>query len=363
MYKVSDFSLATSILQAACNAVECPFVDLEVRFCNQTDLNMEESKFEDGKIICKKTENMPESVYNIVSVYLNNFNLICGTEVFVNDNQKVEVLVSIANFLRNVLYGSDVVLEKLEKPVIQRIYQYPMLWIILNDIICPLNDITFTNYEIVLYNSPYVDTSLVVDDVIDDSNDDIYREDQVIFLNADVSYKPCKMACLVKSGIEIHGLNCKDVLKSVLESNAREKLLGAAKLCFNDKDEEYEDFVVILEYIAGISNDIEKTISDTKTAQREQLGNSSAFSDGLNSTWWFLGVIERLLEPVRGSDWSTYTALEPIHKALWDKIEKKRKEKGREGLTYEALLRVRSEETKPEDIKLIEKNLSSDRVW
>ena len=170
------------------------------------------------------------------------------------------------------------------------------------------------------------------------------------------------MACLIRSCIEIHGLNVQEVLKSILESNVRDKMLGAAKLCFK-KDEEYDDFVVILEYMAGIENNIEKTISGTKTAQYQQLSNSSAFSDGLTSTWWFLGIIERLLEPVRGSDWSTYRELEPLHKALWDRIEKKRKEKGREGLTYEALLRVRSEETKPEDIKLIEKNLSSDRVW
>ena len=59
----------------------------------------------------------------------------------------------------------------------------------------------------------------------------------------------------------------------------------------------------------------------------------------------------------------TYKTLEPFHKELWDKIEAKRAEVGLDGLTYEALLRVQAGENKPEDVKVIEKRLSTDRVW
>jgi hypothetical protein len=106
--------------------------------------------------------------------------------------------------------------------------------------------------------------------------------------------------------------------------------------------------------------DIKVEASSDKMTKTAQFGFGE---DGITSSWWYLGLLEKMLGVSRGSDWSTYKSLHPFFQELWDKIEKARIKKGREGLSYEALLRIKSKENDPKNVKVIEKMLASDRVW
>jgi hypothetical protein len=55
--------------------------------------------------------------------------------------------------------------------------------------------------------------------------------------------------------------------------------------------------------------------------------------------------------------------LHPFFEELWNKIEVERKKRGRNGLSYEALLRIKDGEIDPKNVRVIEKMLASDRVW
>lgn len=350
MFKISNFRLAKDIILASCRALDVPFVDLEV--------NVEEGEFgtlKNGIIYTGKTQKLVNTCYNIVYAYLNNFKEICGKDLFINEDQKQKTFLSIFNYFRALSYLTDSVIEVLPKePICVSVYQFPLIWVIMKDIICPINDISLNNFKILISTSYLADVSEVIEK----------NDEKFIFLNADIVYDPCRLSCLLKSTIEAHGLNPKKVIGEILDSEMKDKLEGVLKI-FLKKDEMINDFLTLLKSHCDIENKIEGMIynfqKNVKTAEYESQ-YTSQFDNGMGS-WWFLGIIEKMLTPSRGSDWSTYQSLEPMHKELFDTIEKARRKKGRDGLTFEALLRVKDGENDPKNCNIIEKALSSDRIW
>jgi len=242
----------------------------------------------------------------------------------------------------------------LSEPIVQRLYQDSFVWILMKDIVEPLEDVVVDNAKIVIFDSPFIDVAFNL----------INHEElgDVIFMNADIAYEPIRQAFLFKVALEYHNLCPNTILSKIVGTNLETMLLGAAKLEFKN-DDEVNDFYNTLKAICNVAVAQDYIPSVYKQAQAE--ANPSEVSLGPNSvnTWWFLGLIEKMLEPARGSDWSTYQQLAPLHKELWDRIEKVREKEGRDGVSYEHLLRIHSDELKPKDIKLVEESLSVNRVW
>ncbi|KKK53829.1 hypothetical protein LCGC14_3090880, partial [marine sediment metagenome] len=91
---------------------------------------------------------------------------------------------------------------------------------------------------------------------------------------------------------------------------------------------------------------------------------------GMPNQFWQLGLLEQMLEPTRGSDWTVYKNLEPYVKEFWDKVEevrKKRIENGHDdGVPFNSLLRIKQKQTvgyETDPTLTIQGLLSSDRVW
>jgi hypothetical protein len=367
MFKISDFTIPCSIIKAACRSRKVPFVDLPVQFNDSTDASM---GLIDGVIHVGQPEKFGLASYRLVYIYLINFHIITGIEAFDNDEQKQNSLLLISNFIRQICYRPEVFKESLlTHPVALRLYQFAPVWVLMKDLICPMYDVELKNYQVITYGSPYLDIASCVDM----NKNDVVIEGQkepFIFLNAEVEYKPFQLAALLIAAIKCHGMNESSVIRDIVDSELREKLIGFARLMFRD-DNEVNDFICLLLIQSGIDNCAEFIISHTKnnnkvagdsgiikTAQSVGMGG-----DAILSTWWFLGLVEKMLETQRGPDWSTYKRLHPWFEKLWNKIEKERQKRGREGLTYEALLRIRSGENNPKHVKIIEKTLASDRVW
>ena len=86
--------------------------------------------------------------------------------------------------------------------------------------------------------------------------------------------------------------------------------------------------------------------------------------------FWMYGLIEGMLEGVRGSDWLVYDALQPYVADFWNAVEKERmtrKESGKdEGVPFDTLLAIKSHQTSDPEIdhtQTLQALLSSNRVW
>jgi len=334
MYNISNYKMVESILRSICKYHNVEFVDIEVRFDKE-----DKTGFIDGKLFIGNPNNLSLAMYRMISLYVMNFDNFYSKNVFCNDIYRFNLLNAVFNYLRKISS-----FQEEEETVVQRLYQQTLAWIVMKDILCPAFDIEVKNCLVLLKPTAWVDVSCYAENE---------KEDFVI-LNTDISNEVIKQAALLCEVIKLHGLNAKDVVSYIDGTDIIDKINGVATLAFaNDNDA--SDFIIMLKVFSGLALEEEwKILSTTlKTAQM----------NGPGASWWFLGIIEKLLDPVRGSDWSTYKEMAPYYKEVQDKIDKARKAAGRAGLTYEALLRTISGEVQPEDVKLIEENLSSDRIW
>jgi len=334
MYNISNYKMVESILRSICKYHDVNFVDIEIKFDKEDKMGLM-----NGKLFVGKPRSLSLAMYRMISLYIMNFDSLHSKDVFCDDIYRFNLLNAVFNYFRKISFFQE---EK--EGVKQRLYQQPLVWMIMKDIICPAFEVELKNCPLVLYSTPWVDVSYYAED----------EKEDFVLLNTDISNEVIKQAALLCEVIALHGLNAKDVVSYISGTDILDKINGIAKLAFSC-DHDASDFVIMLKVFAGLDLDEEwKVLSTTiKTAQ----------TSGPGASWWFLGIIEKLLEPVRGSDWSTYKELAPYYKEVQDKIDKARKEVGREGLTYEALLRVISGEVQPKDVKLIERNLASDRIW
>jgi len=362
MYKVSDFHIATTIIKTACRSVDKPFIDLTVVFDDD-----DKQGYFAGKIYLGNPKVLGQTLTRLVFEYLNNFENICGTGVFVDDEQRKKTFISIANFFRAISFSQDSYLEaKSTEPVVKRLYQMPFLWILLRDIISPAYGLAFDNCQVVIASSPFVDVATVV---CPEDIEDREIEESFVFVNNDIEYKPYAWAQLFVQLLNKHDKGL-EILQDIFNTTVCDKVVGAADLYFNT-DQEVNDFIIFLLTFLDDDNNItdiikrfyKKANADDSLKFAQYSGQESGRWD--SSNWHFLGLIEKMLEPARGPDLEVHQQLEELHSEIWNKVEEERKKRGLDGVPYETLLRIHSGERDDSGgVAILEKELlSSDRVW
>lgn len=361
MLKISNFKLAHSILRTACRSKSVHFIDLGVEFLSPTDAGDE--GYRNGKILVAPRGSLSGSTSAIVFKYLNSFEDIHQVQLFSNKEQRVKVYAQIHSLLALVFLDKKIIRNALpDKPVAQRIYQYRLACILMKGLICPIYGKKFDNFKIITYESAYLDGSQILKSE-DFLGNEKYQEYEFpfVFLNFDVLYEPAKMAHLFISALECHDLNPRDVVQDILESELRDKLVGLVNLEYTD-DIDADNFLAFLCTFLDIEDKTNELL--TKNAQaNSNSGPTQMGGMAQQTTWWYLGLIEKMLDPVRGQDWTTHRALEEMRSEVWDKIEHEKAKQGVDAISYERMLRIRDGEVGPEDVAVLEKVLSNDRIW
>lgn len=367
MNNVSDFSIPASIARVACKAAKTSFIDLPILF---EYIDGDKVGLLNGKLYIGSQKSLFGTLWGISFAYLNDFQKITSVELFEDDRVRMDALVATYNFYYTIFHDPSYISSaKPEAFISQRLYQYPLVWIILRDVICPCYDIELKNLKVVAGCSPYLNVAQAFKKK-DVEGKPEFNDSEIpfVFSNAEVVYKPCLMASLLVSSISALGLDVRIILRELLESELRDKFVGLAKLAFKD-DKKVNDFMLFLVTEADIINKIDVIINDNKpgvpsrTGKFAQQESMSGAANGISNSFWYLGLIEKMLDNSRGSDWDTYFSLEPYRNELFDKINEARKDKGLDGLSYEALLRIKSKENTKEDIKILENLIAPNRVW
>ncbi|MFA5598974.1 MAG: hypothetical protein WDA06_00120 [Phenylobacterium sp.] len=345
-FMISDFLIVKKILELGCKTFNLPFSDVSINFGNNGN-----------KQINSKELNIPVSekttkiYYDICAAYLNNFHRINGSDVFSDAKSKTIVLIQIFRFLSK-LCVNDPFFKFDEKIVVGRLYQRSFVWLFFKNIICPIYTLDLKNIKLIYHKSQFMDICDVIDnEQLEELNKD---EEPFIAVNLGINYGPCLDACLIIAILQYFKLNPHDVIMNIMQSEVSDIFFDLIKLEFNES--QGKDFFGYLLTLSGVEN-IFNEMTDRANMKVAQI------TGDLESNWWFSGLLEKMLEPARGSDWSTYMELEPFVDEVRQKIDIAREEKGRDGFTFEAMLRLKSGETGPEDWKVIEKMLSSDRIW
>jgi hypothetical protein len=371
MINISDFKLVEAFLKKACKVRKCGFVDLPIRFSEENDPDKGLFTYDEGVINIGNPNSLGDTMARIIMAYLSNFVEISKKsstdkiqDIFFDEKHKNLIYTSIVNFFRSLAFSNNSYIRpKSDEILVNRLYQYPFVWVVMKDLVCP----SFNSYPV--KNSKVVEISSNKFDVCCLGNK---NGEDFIVVNNDIECNACIDAHLLYYAIKLQNLDPKEVIKHILDSSLREVFIGILELVYDEDilNGNIRDILfaimTIFEY-ENMSEELVDQISKKSIINQNQKPEKTAQflnpAFDITDNWWFLGLIEKMLEPARGPDWSTYKRLHPYFEKLWNKIEKERAKRGREGLTYEALLRIKDGEIDPDKTIIIEKALASDRVW
>lgn len=338
--KVTDFSLAQHIIKDLCKMERVPFVDVSVSFEDDGDgIHIDNSKH-----VC-------HTLYQIISSYIGNSEKILGRRLIEDESRKDDFLEATFMSLKSIAFSKNTFSSNVEELSLQGLYQRPLIWIIMKDIICPMYDVTLENIRVVSGNNPQVDIAQYYDKGEIDVGD--FENYPFIFVN-EVENKPVLNALLFIETLKAFGLDPAGVLLDIFENEVFDKLDGLLTLVFNDNPEGKKVFIHTLTNVLRIER---KTKVVTAQSADERPDRQNQF--------WFMGLIEGMLDKTRGSDWSTTKSLQPYVEAFWDKVEALKIAKKGQNVTFNELLQLKREEG-PDGIdvtRTLQQLIGADRIW
>lgn len=343
MAKISDFCLLNNILNNICADMGVNFVDVDIDF----DLNEDLWYFENNKIKAPSSkvsnQSLNKTMFMVCMTYLKNIQSINGC--FLSN----DTMNNILSYIYYVIF--DFTHSNIEDNEFDdfnsSIEIFPVSWMILKNIISPIYGINIKNIPIIF--GKYHDKDVIS---FDKSNSNIY-------VNLGINSMPILeayslMACLK---IFLPDNDKKDIIRSVfLDSFLKKRILSFASMTLKNM----EDFMSFFATLSMLTNTEELSVISEIHASSDNMKLSQASPLGV---WWHQGLIEKMLEPARGSDFAVTKSWKEITDAFKKKVEKERKLRGLVDVPFEILLRLNSDDLSNEDKVSIQKKLDEARIW
>jgi hypothetical protein len=230
--------------------------------------------------------------------------------------------------------------------------QFPVVWMLLKNIFCPYKQIPLKNLRVVAKSSEAFDAVVAIEQP---------DQEPSLFVNLDIEKNSVRSAFLLVEALRLH-VKTEDSPEALIRealSNffMKDRILDFLGVAFSDESE-VANFLAVLSILCQ-SKDIENMAlsygdkKDIKTAQ----------SNSLVGNFWFLGLTEKMMDMVRGPDWSTTKSLQDFSKDLWDKVEDERQRRGMTELPFELLLRVQSDGLQVPPNQTLQELLTKTRIW
>lgn len=358
MSNISDFKLAEILLKRACKIKSKPFKDVPLVFKEPAGL------LSGGVMHIGKTYSIGHTLYKIIESYINKDFDLLGDHLFDSSEEKNDYLVYIATTIHRTINGdkSRSKTHSYKDFYSQTLYQREFVWSVMKNIICPLNDCEIKNCRLICGPNAETDfVSYIKEGEIESKN--MPKED-FIYVNEHVKNIVVQDAFLLIAAIKAHGLDPHEVISEIFSGSMYEKLFGIAKMVYVD-DKNLDEFVIFLMYILNLKLTDYPHILDVEFDKvRQAQAWDMPYRNGVQ--WWYYGLLEKMLAPARGADWSTYLQLEPWTKEFWNTVsEIKAKKPQGEGVNFNDLLRLKHMQTsEPRDIsQTIQALLSEQRIW
>lgn len=358
MSNVSDFKIAAALLREVCRAKKKPFTDVALVFKNPA------GKVDGNVLHVGEPKTVGQSLYMIVAAYLNADKQITGSSFFNDENQKTDFLTYVATLFRRIVFSdqSDFEEAKPDSLFVQKLYQRPVVWTIMKNLISPVFEVPLRNITITAGTSPFVDVAHYFKE--GEARNPNAPPGDFVFVNDDVENEAVKNAILFIEVLKAHELSPTQVINDLFQSDLYLKFLGILKLCLS-KNEMVEEFLAVLFSVVGLNVNLYPHVSqkdgNVVTAQ------TSTGPQTVPMQWWYMGLTEKMLDPNRGFNWNVREGLEPMVTEFWDQVEliKSRKRQG-DGVAFNDLLRLKQMQTSdpPKDAtQTLQSLLSEQRIW
>jgi hypothetical protein len=351
--KISDFKFAEYYIRNVCKHHGCAFIDLPV------EIAKDRSGFHDGKIIIRDHSKLGKTIFHIVATYVQYADMIAGKKIDMSPSDKTSFYNSVVAMMRSLTYPKNSTpIDDDFKSVPGRLNRAHNVWSLMRNIICPAYDKPLENVKIVYGKTAFVDGAKYLTKDSMPSTDD--NDFPFVFCNFEIENEASRDAFLFYEVLRAHAMDPRGVIHDIFtKQELWSKFLSSARIAYSEVDS-INDFLTTLSILADEMGSIDGRL--LKKSSNNNNFKAAQFGFG-NSTWWYLGLIEKLLEPARGSDWSAYETMKPFTDELWDKVEAEKKKRGMKELPMELLLRLQSEQFRQQPDLIIQGLLADNRVW
>lgn len=347
--RISNYLLVTKALQILCKRLDCDFVDLPVVF-----EEVDAPSLRDEQIVIPKGKSVLDTMASIYSVYINALGSISGRNI-----GSMDARYSLMRYFISMLadfktqYGKSH--EEDNEVINMRLDQFHAVWMLIKNVFCPYKGFKLQNIRVVAKKSYELDAVVQAD-----NNGEPY-----LFVNLDIEKTSVRSAFLLVEALRImmKPEESPEALIREMFSNffMRERITDFLGLAFSE-DEEVANFLAVLALICQ-SKDLEEASLGMKKMDKLKTAQSSTAANPYAGNFWFLGLTEKMIDSVRGPDWSTTESLKDFSKDLWEKVELERRARGMSELPFELLLRVQSKELVTSPNLTLQQLLSKTRVW
>ncbi len=353
--KISDFKIAESMIRKMCKKHGVSFVDVLISF--DDDIL--------GTLFIGKTRNISHTVFKIIAEYINKSLELTGVQFMPDEEERNNFFIVLASNLRTFMYGDDISNTFVDEAHVMRLYQFSLVWILMKDIICPIYNKDLINLKVICDGNSQLDIAKYYSKK-DIPSEDLSKE-PFIFLNI-INNRIVQYAFIFMEILKAYGLSPIEVIKNIYETDLYEKYQGLLEIAL-DGEGEVSDFECAV--MANLGINFYDLISKKVACLNPKLVKVAQNSvPGLPNQFWQLGILEKMMEPARGGDWTVYKNLEPYVKEFWNKVEEVRKKRivngHDDGVPFDVLLRIKQRQTtgyKADPTQTLQSLLSSDRVW
>ena len=346
--RISDFALVRKALQLLCHRFDQEFLDIPLVFIEGP------SRHENGVFYIESTANLAKTMFSVFFLYLRYY--LPG----IPDEDKASANSFFLSVIRDFNSGTDKTKED-DEVITMRLNQFPVVWLMLKNLICPLRNIPLRNFRIIAGHSGKVDAAVYLTEVDLKSSNIPSSYFPFIFVNLDINSEAIQSAYLLIESLR--GLlsqsshdTPEDVIRGIFSDFLiKDKMVSFVKMVLSEKEE--ADFFAVLSILCH-SEDLENLARESREKNVKE-----AQSLALTGPWWFSGLTEKMLEPARSEDWTVTEMWRPVTQELWTKVERERKRQGLDEVPFEMLLRIQSDDSKTDATKTLQALLAEDRIW
>lgn len=358
--RVSDFKVAENYLRAVCKKLNVPFVDAGVTFTESPALHAD-ATFDGTHVVVGSTEDLGKTLLLVIANYLSAIDYIVGQQVNLNEQQESHLIATAATVVREFMHSRSSLPEAWESPLPHiSLSHFPFVWLTLRDIVVPLYESELKDIPVILDRSPQHDVA-VLGEVQASTNDDPAL---AIFVNTAVESDAYRSAFLLVAAVKAYGLEPKLVVSDLLTApEVKSKTYGFARLAFVE-DRVVTEFLLALAAVAGLPDPVgsAKSVESNVWYKQAQLaGGVEGF--GYASAWAAPQLMEAMLDPARGPDYTVKHILDPLSQKIWNRVADEKKRLRKADMNLEDMLRVVSKPLRVKPNVLLQGLLSEQRIW
>ena len=213
MSKVSDFKIAESIIRKICNKQNTNFVDVSISFDEEIL----------GTLVIGKTKNISHTIFKIVAEYINKSLDIVDTQLMPDEADRDNFLIVLASNLRTFMYGDDISYNFIDEAHAMRLYQFPIVWLLLKDIICPIYNKDLTNLKIICDGNAEVDIARYYKK--EEIPSGTMSDESFIFVNM-INNRVVQGAFIFIESLRAYGLSPMEVIRDIYKTDIYDKYKG-----------------------------------------------------------------------------------------------------------------------------------------